>query len=47
MNDIGRVQLRARDPLVLDDYDDQRATGAFILIDTATNQTAAAGLVRR
>ena len=47
MNDIGRVQLRARDPLVLDDYDVQRATGAFILIDTATNQTAAAGLVRR
>ena len=47
MNDIGRVQLRARDPLVLDDYDAQRATGAFILIDTATNQTAAAGLVRR
>ena len=47
MNDIGRVRLRARDPLVLDDYDTQRATGAFILIDTATNQTAAAGLIRR
>ncbi len=47
MNDIGRVQLRARDPLVLDDYDAQRATGAFILIDTATHQTAAAGLIRR
>ena len=47
MNDIGRVQLRTRDPLILDDYDAQRATGAFILIDAATNQTAAAGLVRR
>ena len=47
MNDIGRVQLRSRDPLVLDDYDTQRATGAFILIDPATNQTAAAGLVRQ
>ncbi|CAM5786455.1 sulfate adenylyltransferase subunit 1 [Castellaniella caeni] len=46
MNDIGRVQLRARDPLALDDYDVQRATGAFILIDAASNQTAAAGLVR-
>ncbi|MGB6242297.1 MAG: GTP-binding protein [Castellaniella sp.] len=46
MNDIGRVRLRTRDPLVLDDYETQRATGAFILIDTATNQTAAAGLVR-
>ncbi|MFV0282772.1 MAG: sulfate adenylyltransferase subunit 1 [Castellaniella sp.] len=47
MNDIGRAQLRARDPLILDDYDTQRATGAFILIDAATNQTAAAGLIRR
>ncbi|MDY0308277.1 MAG: GTP-binding protein [Castellaniella sp.] len=47
MNDIGRVQLRTRDPLVLDDYDALRATGSFILIDMATNQTAAAGLVRR
>ncbi|MFT0532743.1 sulfate adenylyltransferase subunit 1 [Castellaniella hirudinis] len=46
MNDIGRVSLRARDALALDDYAVQRGTGSFILIDTATNQTAAAGLVR-
>ena len=46
MNDIGRVSLRTRDLLVLDDYTRQRATGAFILIDPATNQTAAAGLIR-
>ena len=46
MNDIGRVRLRTRDALALDDYETQRATGSFILIDTATNQTAAAGLVR-
>ncbi|WP_323012168.1 sulfate adenylyltransferase subunit 1 [Castellaniella sp.] len=46
MNDIGRVSLRTRDALVLDDYASQRCTGSFILIDTATNQTAAAGLVR-
>lgn len=46
MNDIGRVRLRVRDALVLDDYDVRRSTGAFILIDAATNQTAAAGLVR-
>uniref|UniRef100_UPI00334169BD sulfate adenylyltransferase subunit 1 n=1 Tax=Castellaniella defragrans TaxID=75697 RepID=UPI00334169BD len=45
MNDIGRASLRTRDPLVLDGYGRQRATGAFILIDMATNQTAAAGLM--
>lgn len=46
MNDIGRASLRTRDPVVLDDYEQQRATGSFILIDPATNQTAAAGLIR-
>jgi len=46
MNDIGRVRLRSRDPLALDDYEVQRTTGSFILIDTASHQTAAAGLVR-
>ncbi|MBX6317272.1 GTP-binding protein [Pigmentiphaga sp.] len=46
MNDIGRVELATRDALALDRYDDIPATGAFILIDEATNQTAAAGMVR-
>lgn len=46
MNDIGRIRLTSRDPLVLDTYDRLPATGAFILIDAATHQTAAAGMVR-
>ncbi|HEX7388387.1 MAG TPA: GTP-binding protein [Castellaniella sp.] len=46
MNDIGRVQICVRDALALDDYDDEPATGAFILIDEASHQTAAAGMVR-
>lgn len=45
MNDIGRVTLVARDALALDAYADQPVTGAFILIDLATHQTAAAGMV--
>jgi len=45
-NDIGRVRVHARDLLALDDYDEQRSTGAFILIDAASHQTAAAGMVR-
>lgn len=46
MNDVGRVRLHARDALPLDDYETERTTGSFILIDMATHQTAAAGLVR-
>ncbi len=45
-NDIGRVRIRTRDALALDDYDEARSTGAFILIDDASHQTAAAGMVR-
>jgi sulfate adenylyltransferase subunit 1 len=40
------VLVRTRDPLALDDYDSQHATGAFILIDDASHQSAAAGMIR-
>ena len=46
MNDIGRVTLVSRDLLAIDSYADQPVTGSFILIDAATHQTAAAGMVR-
>ncbi|MGN6458670.1 MAG: sulfate adenylyltransferase subunit 1, partial [Achromobacter mucicolens] len=46
MNDIGRVTLTTRESLAVDRYDDVAATGAFILIDEATHQTAAAGMLR-
>lgn len=45
MNDIGRVTLVSRDLLALDPYAIQPTTGAFILIDATTHQTAAAGMV--
>ncbi|WP_017524938.1 sulfate adenylyltransferase subunit 1 [Pusillimonas noertemannii] len=45
MNDIGRISLSTRDALALDSYASVGATGAFILIDTATHQTAAAGMI--
>ncbi|MDX6514964.1 MAG: bifunctional enzyme CysN/CysC [Gaiellaceae bacterium] len=45
LNDIGRVTLRLAEPLVVDPYARNRATGAFILIDEATNETVAAGMV--
>ncbi|MDQ6217494.1 elongation factor 1-alpha C-terminal domain-related protein, partial [Achromobacter insolitus] len=46
MNDIGRVTLTTRESLAVDRYADVPATGAFILIDEATHQTAAAGMLR-
>lgn len=46
MNEIGRVSFATRETLAVDNYDDAPATGAFILIDEATHQTAAAGMLR-
>jgi len=45
MNDIARVALKVQQPLVFDSYDTDRATGSFILIDEATNNTVAAGMI--
>ena len=45
MNDIARVGLRLAQPLCVDAYAENRATGAFILIDAATNNTVAAGMI--
>jgi sulfate adenylyltransferase subunit 1 (EFTu-like GTPase family) len=45
LNDIGKVELRLAEPVAADPYAENRATGAFILIDEATNETVAAGMV--
>ena len=45
LNDIANVRLRLSEPLVVDPYAENRATGAFILIDEATNDTVAAGMI--
>ena len=46
LNDIARATLRLQSPVFVDSYEAVRATGAFILIDEASNHTVAAGLVR-
>jgi sulfate adenylyltransferase subunit 1 len=46
LNDIGRVMLRLSEPLVVDAYATNHATGAFVLIDEATNETVGAGMIR-
>jgi sulfate adenylyltransferase subunit 1 (EFTu-like GTPase family) len=45
LNDIGVVRLRLSEPLAVDPYADNRETGAFILIDEASNDTVGAGMV--
>ena len=47
MNDIGVVEIATTRSIFFDSYADNRATGSFILIDPATNATAAAGMIRR
>lgn len=45
LNEIGRISLRVTQPLFVDDYGRNRLTGGFILIDEATNNTVAAGMI--
>jgi bifunctional enzyme CysN/CysC len=45
LNDIGRVRLRTSKPLAFDPYTRNRATGSFILVDEATNDTVGAGMI--
>ncbi len=46
LNEIGRVSFRCTEPLLVDDYTANRATGSFIIIDPTTNGTVGAGVIR-
>jgi sulfate adenylyltransferase subunit 1 (EFTu-like GTPase family) len=39
------VRLRCSAPLIVDPYSRNRTTGSFILVDEATNDTVAGGMV--
>jgi bifunctional enzyme CysN/CysC len=45
LNEIGFCNIAAAAPVAFDSYDENRTTGAFILIDRFTNATAAAGII--
>ena len=45
LNDIGRVTITCHRPIYFDDYRKNKGTGAFILIDSLTNNTVAAGMI--
>jgi bifunctional enzyme CysN/CysC len=45
LNDLGRVRLELGSPLVFDSYRRNRITGSLIVIDEASNETVAAGVI--
>ncbi len=45
LNDLARVHMRLSAPLVFDSYRRNRVTGSLIVIDEATNETVAAGVI--
>ena len=45
MNDIARIQFKLAQPLMVDSYSQNRAIGAFIVIDGSTNNTVGAGMI--
>ena len=46
LNEIARLTLRTTSPLFFDPYHRNRITGSLILIDEATNETVAAGMIQ-
>ncbi len=47
LNEIGQVQITTAKTLFFDAYSQNRATGAFILIDPITNNTCAVGMIEK
>ncbi|MBK8892214.1 MAG: sulfate adenylyltransferase [Dechloromonas sp.] len=45
MNDIAQVTFKLAQPLFVDPYAENRATGAFIIIDESSNNTVGAGMI--
>ena len=45
LNEVGLCTIATTAPIAFDPYKENHTTGAFILIDRATNATAAAGLI--
>jgi len=45
LNDIGTIRIRLAEPIVVDPYEINRSTGAFLLVEETSGATMAAGLV--
>ena len=46
LNEIGRAEFKLTQPIMIDQYNKNRETGSFIIIDPDTNFTVGAGLIR-
>ena len=46
LNEIGRAQFKLTQPIMFDQYNKNRETGSFIIIDPDTNFTVGAGMIR-
>jgi len=44
MNDIARIKIKTAGPLMIDEFNNNRQTGSFILVNPNTNETVAAGM---
>ena len=47
LNEIGLCNIATATPVAFDPYEENRETGAFILVDRFTNATAGAGMIVR
>ena len=45
LNDIGNVEIQLSNPILSESYKNNPKTGAFILIDEVTNNTAGVGFL--
>lgn len=45
MNDIARIQIKTAGPVMIDEFNSNRQTGSFILVNPNTNETVAAGMI--
>jgi sulfate adenylyltransferase subunit 1 len=46
LNEIGNCNFEVAEPVQFDAYDQNRATGAFVIIDRLSNATVGAGMIR-
>ncbi|OBT15516.1 sulfate adenylyltransferase subunit CysN [Vibrio sp. UCD-FRSSP16_10] len=46
LNEIGQCHLTLNEKVIFDSYEDNRVTGAFIIIDRLTNATVGAGMIQ-
>ena len=44
-NDIANINFKLAQPLIVDQYAQNRSTGAFIIIDETTYHTVGAGMI--